>query len=406
MVRAVVYLFILLQVHLFSDGYLLLVEASEVPSGDSENSSTCSSTDPSDCTADNKNEEQEQIEDHDVSSPWAFMQAFSKLGASWNHVIGEYISVVKGADGVDIKGDVHAKDMEEGLHLLQSMVHEAASVSKEEELAWSFHTTPLDGKNIDDVLIAFLRWSIVDNSKSSQDDKSCKLIGGINAYPSSIDGVVNISNVNVSKAFRRLKSYVQWMQSVSSDLIDTPLTFQSITDSLSTFSIHITHDSCGRLIWWVNLGKTDLSAFKSHTPRETTRLFVWVAHLLFLDEGAQTKGLVVVDDLSEISFWEYMTMLPIQVGISVDRFLISVTPLKAKNVVLMHLPRWAEIGYGLLSWFLNAKMKSRVTIVSKGDEMETLNNVAGGAEFIPAGFGPVGGELEEDIMAKQHELHG
>ena len=112
-------------------------------------------------------------------------------------------------------------------------------------------------------------------------------------------------------------------------------------------------------------------------------------------------GLVVVDDMSDIGFYDYMTMLPLQVGISVDRFLVSVTPLKAKNVVLMHLPRWAEIGWNLLSWFLTKKMKSRVTVVSSGDDdIDTLLKVVGGFEYIPVDFGNYRGELISDMVAE------
>ena len=127
------------------------------------------------------------------------MQAFSKLGTSWNHIIGEYKTVIKGADGVEIKGDAHAQGMDEGLKLLQSMVQEAASVSEDDELAWSFHTTPLEdfGKTIEDVLIAFLRWSVVDKT-SSPNDKSCQLIGGINDYPSYASATAK-HDINVSK---------------------------------------------------------------------------------------------------------------------------------------------------------------------------------------------------------------
>lgn len=389
------YAFVLLQAcfcfFFISNGRILAV-AEEVRS---DESGTCADNAANCGEADNH----EAIKDKNVSSSWAFMQAFSKLGTSWSHVIGEYRSVVKGADGIDLKGDVHAEDMDMGLKLLQSMVQEAASASKDDELAWSFRTTPLEdfGKTIDDVLLAFLRWSVVDKNPH-QNDKSCQLIGGVNEYPSSESALAK-QGINVSKAFRRLTSYTNWMKSVSSDLVD-PLTFESISPSLSTFSIHITHDSCARLVWWVNLGKTNLSAFKSHSTRETTRMFVWVAHLLFLDEGAQTKGLIVVDDMSEIGFYDYMTMLPIQVGISVDRFLISVTPLKAKNVVMMHLPKWAEIGYGLLSLFLTAKMKSRVTMVGKGEEAETLERVVGGSDFVPAEFGTVEGKIKTDIISQ------
>lgn len=403
MVRAHCLLFALLLacVNILSNGRVVVVASSDVRSDESD--TACTDDDPSSCgeytgadaDADSGNMPEDGGEA--VSSPFAFMKAFNKLGTSWSHVIQEYISVVKGADGVDLKGDIYAQDMDEALKGLQSMVHEAAAsaASKEDALAWSFHTTPLTdfGKTIDDVLLAFLRWSVVDNS--SRDDVSCHLVGGVNQYDE------NKRDINVSKAFRRITSYKQWMQSVVTDLSDPPLSYESILPSLATFSIQVTHDQCGRLVWYVNLGKTDMTAFKSQPPRQTIRLFVWVAHLLFLDEGAQTEGLVVVDDMAEVSFWTYMTMLPINVGISVDRFLISVTPLKAKNVVLMHLPKWAEIGYGLLSWFLTAKMKSRVTMVSKGEEVEALEKVVGGPSYVHSDFGPFGGELKTDLIAQR-----
>jgi len=106
--------------------------------------------------------------------------------------------------------------------------------------------------------------------------------------------------------------------------------------------------------------------------------------------------------MAEIGFWDYMTMLPIQVGISVDRFLISVTPLKAKNVVLMHRPKWAEIGYSLLSWFLTKKMKNRVTMVQKGQEDDMMKKVVGGAKFVPRDFSDVEGLITKDIIAQHY----
>ena len=367
----------------------------EVPSDGK--TTTCTAIEASTCGESNTNTQSHSDEARDqeqskVESPWQFMQAFSRLGTNWNHVIQEYISVVKGADGVDLQGDIYAQNMEEGLLMLQNMVHGKALGLNDED--WTFSRAPLVdfGKTIDDVLLAFLRWSVVDNT-SSQDDQFCNLIGGVNSAQD-----METHGINVSKAFRRLAAYIQWMQSVSTDLADPPLTFESISPLLSTFSIHVTHDLCNRLVWWVNLGKTNMPAFKSQTPRDTTRMFVWLAHLLFLDEKAQQNGLVVVDDMAEIGFWTYMTMLPIHVGISVDRFLISVTPLKAKNVVLMQLPRWAEIGYNLLSWFLTAGMKSRVTIVSKSEEIATLERIVGGSRFIPRDFGDWNGMLASDIV--------
>lgn len=330
------------------------------------------------------------------------MNAFSKLGSSWSHVIGEYRSVIQSADGKEIKGDVYAENgLEEGLKLIKQMVDSEASKSAENKIIWNFETAPLSdlGKAVEDLLLAFLRWSVVDNHLTNghaRDDNGCSLIGGINHYPSETE------KINVSKAFRRLSSYTQWMESVSQDLLVSPLTYESVSASLSIFSFHVTHDECGRLVWWVDLGKTKIDTLKAQSTSDTTRMFVFIAHLLFLDEAAQTKGLVVIDDMSEIGFWEYMTMLPLKVGISVDRFLISVTPLKAKNVVMMHRPKWAEIAYGLLSLFLNERMKSRVTMVNKGDEEAVLIKAVGGTKYIPIGFGIANGEMEKDLIARNY----
>ena len=107
MVRA--YIFVLLQAcfcfYIFSNGRHLAV-ASEIRS---EKSNKCA--DASSCGEPTIHEE---AKDKTVSSPWAFIQAFSKLGISWNHVIGEYIALVKGAEGLELKGDVHVQDMENG----------------------------------------------------------------------------------------------------------------------------------------------------------------------------------------------------------------------------------------------------------------------------------------------------
>ena len=60
-----------------------------------------------------------------------------------------------------------------------------------------------------------------------------------------------------------------------------------------------------------------------------------------------------------------------------------------------------DAGVGLLSLFLTTKMKSRVTMVSKGDEMETLEKVVGGSDFIPFDFGISSeGKIETDIIAQ------
>ena len=379
---------------------LLLIAAmtaiSAAASSDSD-SRSCPATNDAECR-------EEEAEEEDVSSPFAFMRAFSKLGSSWSQIVSEYVSVIGAVDGYVLKGDIYAANEEEAVDALRSLVADVAS-KEEKELAWSLRTSPLQdfGKSIDDIFLAFLRWSAVDDHSFNDDDESCSLLGSVNHRAALLSGD---RKINVSKAFRRLESYVAWMQSVEEFISDPPVTFGSVLPSLDIFSIHVAHDHCGRLVWWVNLGQTDQRAFKAQEPRDTIRMFVWVAHMLFLDEGAQTRGLVVIDDMDYISFYKYMTMLPLQVGLSIDRFLLSVTPIKTKNVVLMHRAPWARTAYSLLSWFLTKKMKKRVTMIDTGQEVELLNQIVGGPEHIPRDFGSGAGKIELDLIAKNHRRLG
>ena len=67
---------------------------------------------------------------------------------------------------------------------------------------------------------------------------------------------------------------------------------------------------------------------------------------------------------------------------------------------MMRRPTSMEIAYGLLSWSMTAKMKSRVTMVSTGEEIETLTKLVGGVEFIPQDYVHFKGESVSDIIAK------
>ena len=362
-------------------------------SADSTDSQSCPAPNDADC-------QEEEAEEEDVSSPFAFMKAFSKLGSSWTHIVSEFVSAIGAVDGYVLESDIYAANEDEAVGALRSLVAEVGS-NEEEKLKWSLRTSPLQdfGKSTDDLLVAFLRWSAVDDHSFNDDDESCSLLGSVNHRAAFLSGN---RKINVSKAFRRLESYINWMQSVDEFISEPPVTFESVLPSLDIFSINVAHDHCGRLVWYVNLGQTDMRAFKAQEPRDTTRMFVWVAHMLFLDEGAQTRGLVVIDDMDYISFYKYMTMLPLQVGLSIDRFLLSVTPIKTKNFVLMHRAPWARTAYSLLSWFLTKKMKKRVTMIDTGEEVELLNQIVGGPKYIPRDFGSGDGKIELDIIAKGH----
>jgi len=222
--------------------------------------------------------------------------------------------------------------------------------------------------------------------------EECGRMGGINRKVESV-------KINVSKAFRRIEAYAAWMDAVEGDLMDPPLTSSSVKAAWDIFKMRITYDECGRIVWWMDLGLADMTAIKELSPKDTLRLFVWVSHLIIFQEKGLENGVVFVDNMSHVSFWDYMTMLPLQLGMKLDKFMINCTPLQTKLVVFMNRPLWAEIGYGILSMFLTKEMKKRVNMVN-GDRQSAVIDVVGEC-CIPDGFNDLSGKTEVDDIAEE-----
>lgn len=117
------------------------------------------------------------------------------------------------------------------------------------------------------------------------------------------------------------------------------------------------------------------------------------------DESAQRNGIMFLDSMDAVSFYQYMTMLPYQLGITIDKFMIGVTPLKTKLVVFLKRPRWFDVGFGLLSVFLPARMKMRVS--QPDTEQASIEDIVG--SNIPVGFDGYNGTLAVDLIAKHEE---
>jgi hypothetical protein len=240
----------------------------------------------------------------DVSEPQnlsEFVGGFRKLGTSWKEVLASYKDIIKSAEGKEHGSDVHTDDLKEGLDIMRALVQEKvkdAQAAGEESSMWYFRNVPCTefGKTLDDVFVAFLRWASVEPNQFQE----CGLKGGINKRGS----------INVSKAFRRLEAYAQWMDSTGDDLAD--LTAASIQPTNDLMYFRVTYDDCDRVVWWLDLGKTQFAALKELPDASILRLFVWLAHLIMFEEKAQVNGVVFFESMSYVGFWQYMTMLPFQ----------------------------------------------------------------------------------------------
>jgi len=183
-------------------------------------------------------------------------------------------------------------------------------------------------------------------------------------------------------------------------LLDPPLTLESVKTTKDLLYSRVAHDDCGRVVWWLDLAQTNFKAIKHVPHSEILRFFVWLSHLVMTDKSAQENGIIFLDCMDKVSFYSYMTMLPYQLGITIDKFMIGVTPLKTKLVVFLKRPLWFDVGFGLLSVFLPSRMKKRVE--QPGPDQASIEGIVG-IKNIPVGFDSFNGTLAVDLIAKHEE---
>jgi hypothetical protein len=348
---------------------------------------TCGATNP--VFVDTTNEQTCRISDegepHNLSE---FVGAFQQLGTSWKGVLNSYRDIINSAEGKQLTNDVYTNDLMEGLDIIRGLVQEKLDQAREtnqEMCIWYFDKVPFKefGRTLDDVYIAFLRWASVEPNQFHE----CGLKGGINKS----------GPINVSKAFRRLEQYAQWMDSTGDDLVD--LTAESVKATAALLFFRVTIDSCDRVVWWLDLGQTNFSALKELPDTSILRLFVWLAHLIMFEEKAQENGVVFFESMAYVGFWQYMTMLPMSVGLMLDKYMVGVIPVRTKLVVFLKRPLWVEIMYGILAVFLPKRMKRRVDMPRNNDQNAIEETV--GVDCIPVDFDDLNGTIKVDLMAER-----
>lgn len=316
-----------------------------------------------------------------------FFGVFRQLGVSWAHIIRSYQRIIGQASGQELKGDALVNTMDEGLLVLRAMISNSKADLLENDVMIHSHET--FNKTRDDLLIAFLNWAATNEAKPTE-KRTIRCRGGVNGRHKKI---------NVSSAFRRLEVYNSWMKEAEKDLSSSLLlTASSVKEAWNVFAMHISHDECGRLAWWMDLNQTDVPRVKALPAGEIRRFFIWLAHVMIFDKGAQQNGIVFVNSLGDIGFWHFMTTLPLELGIKTDEFVICVVPLNTKLVLFLKRPAWVNFSYRLLKVFLKKEMKRRVVMVNPKKQQKIVEHAVG-KNCIPDGFnGLVGNTSLGSIM--------
>ena len=272
----------------------------------------------------------------------------------------------------------------EALAAIKVKVQEAKENDHKHPGKWDFRWTPVKefDATMDDVLLAFCRWTRKDNDEDGTGDGN------------------KTTTMNIDKAFRRLKSYAEWMYDARADLEES-LTVKSIAGAANAFGMKLTHDATGRLIWWFALPNTDLEAIKNKTVSvsESVRYFVWSTHIVLLDKQAQDNGMVFIQDMQDINFWTLMTMFPGDLGAKLDRLTIGVLPIQMKGLYILHAAGWMKLLMALIKTFMSKKMRQRIVTIGKNeDTLKIVTKEVGGPQYIPAGCCGLEGTAEKNII--------
>jgi len=292
-------------------------------------------------------------------------------------------------DGSDKKGDLIVPSPKEALPLLKELVEQTKSNAKKESKRnkWNFEKSPHKqfDKTLDDTFMAFIMWARVKKVYNKKDkDISADLTVG--------------NEINVSKAFRRLESYAEWMESTGSDLIEPPLTPMSVKNGLDAWNMTTSFHNDGTFIWWSDISKIDVEYIKKElTPEDSLRAFVWYSHYIMYNEKAQQHGIMSVLSADNMGLMESLTFMPMSVTSKMDRFTIGVLPVKMKNMYCTDCARWVKIMMKIFGMFMSKKMKKRIKLL---DDRKELVDIFG-KEVIPKGFGNVEGSFTVDPMKEE-----
>ena len=305
------------------------------------------------------------------------------------------------ADGEHKGGDVYVETLEEGLEILNAHVAEMDRQLQEKQddeqgdplfQSW-MNLVPLTEfqstqSTQDHFLTAFLKWATKDPSEESTKKAKKKA------------GETPKGNINVTKAIRRLDAYFDWMKdNMAENLKEAPLTWDSIQKAAKIWDIQITYDNDQRFVWWIDIGALETDSIRSLEPQEHLRYVVWFAHLVMMDDKAQSNGAMIVENLGKIGFWKLATLVPMDLGAKLDRLTIGILPVKMKAIYVFGAATWMHILMGMMKPFMGKKMRERMVVVSdKKTSMQQFCDDLVSRANIPEGFCGLEGEAKRDAF--------
>lgn len=256
---------------------------------------------------------------------------------------------------------------------------------------WDFETVPCSefGKSLDDVFIAFLKWArIPKNGKKDANDAD---------EEEENNGIEQV--FNVTKAFRRLESYADWMASTGDDLLEPEFTASLMKEIDDVWKMKVGYSKAGHLIWWIDFKHFDPKAAKDKPDVDSLILVVWYSHFFMFDEKAQENGIMMMENIAKMGFFVMMTLIPPKLSAKLDRLTIGVLPIKFKKIYITECSTWINIIMAIMKPFMSKKMKSRIVTLDK--DYSKVIEACGGLDYVMKGFGPCEGTFTDDPVAEK-----
>lgn len=266
------------------------------------------------------------------------------------------------------------------LRLLKGHVLDAIVDDKKNADKFNFTAVPLEcfGKTMDDLLVAFLAWSKI------EDDDEC---------------------YDVSEAFKRLGEYATWMHLRRDEL--RGITNDSIQTARKAWNIMTSQDRSGRVVWWLDLATVE--GLKELTAQDSLQYFVWFAHDLIFRHQVQTHGLNIVINLGQMNLVSFVSMVPPSLTRKLEKFTINILPIMTKQMYVMGSPTWCSVFLKLTRPFIAEEMRQRMITVQKSKQLH--NDF--GIDCIPEGFGKSVKEIaserylgKEQLLIPREIFHG
>lgn len=254
------------------------------------------------------------------------------------------------------KGDFITDDSSIALDHLYGYIHEAKTQATDSTryythqgrlnaLKWDFRYS-IHGayeKTLDDVIRSYLRWATV---KVEQADNFGFLI-------------------NVSEAFRRIETYANLLEKVGSLLIDPPMSAAEFIDfeSKDAFCVCYSYDKRGRLVVWRNFKDAkNLTDEEKISSKQMIRYCMFKMHKGMFDEKALSIGVVLVSNMSEVSFW--ITWKHDNVVRCIKEFALTAAPFQVKDLIWLDPSTWQVSVYFLMKSIIPLDANRKLHTVS------------------------------------------